>query len=181
MSIKDIRYNRELSCWECDWIREDTIQDLYEALARTGLYYPYHINVGYEGHTEPEYTECHEHSFERLLTDLSRQWDNGFSIKGYEEYYSKQEIKMIEDILRAYKAETIEILKKVRFKYDDEIREGWIAGKFTIGDASTRVLLVMDNKEVAEACAKGEDWLRVPKSCCEYAITFEDIVEVIEE
>lgn len=101
--MNDIRYNNRKRCWTLGDHNEDALQDIYEWITREGLYYPYHVDVGYEGHTGLDYTECHEHSFERLLVALRHQWMNGFSIKGYEEYYSEQEREFIEAILESYR------------------------------------------------------------------------------
>lgn len=66
--------------------------------ARTGLYFPYHTTKALGGHG-------HDHYFEGVLEALLNN-PEGFSIQGYEEYYSKQEIEMLEAIQRKLKEST---------------------------------------------------------------------------
>ena len=60
--------------------------------ARTCPYFPYHTTKALGGHG-------HDHNFEGVLEALLDD-PEGFSIQGYEEYYSKQETEMLEAIQR---------------------------------------------------------------------------------
>ena len=63
--------------------------------ARTGLYFPYYTTKAFGG-------RGHDHYFEGVLESLIDD-PEGFSIQGFEEYYSKQEIEMLETIQRKLK------------------------------------------------------------------------------
>ena len=60
--------------------------------ARTGLYYPYNVAV-----TAGKEYSGHAHSFEGVIQALLDD-PAGFSIAGFEEFYSKQEQEMLLDI-----------------------------------------------------------------------------------
>ena len=63
-----------------------------EVYARTGLYYPYNVAV-----TAGKEYSGHAHSFEGVIQALLDD-PAGFSIAGFEEFYSKQEQEMLLDI-----------------------------------------------------------------------------------
>ena len=63
--------------------------------ARTGLFFPYYTTKAMGG-------RGHDHYFEGVLEALLDD-PEGFSIQGYEEHYSKQEIEMLEAIQRKLK------------------------------------------------------------------------------
>lgn len=89
-------YDRQDKCWRVSFPDRDAEEGdlLYVAseFARAGLYFPYHTTkvVGDRGH---------DHYFEGVLEALLDD-PEGFSIQGYEEYYSKQEMEMLETIQR---------------------------------------------------------------------------------
>ena len=89
-------YDRKDRCWRVNFLDRDAEEGdlLYVAseYARTCLYFPYHTTIALGGHG-------HDHSFEGVLEALLDD-PEGFSIQGYEEYYSKQEMKMLETIQR---------------------------------------------------------------------------------
>ena len=60
--------------------------------ARTGLYFPYNVAV-----TAGKEYSGHAHSFEGVIQALLDD-PAGFSIAGFEEFYSKQELEMLLDI-----------------------------------------------------------------------------------
>ncbi len=72
-------------------------QDCVEEFACVGLYYPYHL----EGFDEKNY-QPHAHSFEALVREILENYAI-FSIDGFEEYYSKQELEFITDTIKALK------------------------------------------------------------------------------
>ena len=89
-------YDRKDRCWRVKFPDRDAEEGdlLYVAseYARTGLYFPYHTTKALGGHG-------HDHFFEGVLEALLDDLE-GFSIQGYEEYYSKQEMEMLEAIQR---------------------------------------------------------------------------------
>ena len=72
-------------------------QDCIEEFACVGLYYPYHL----KGFDEQNY-QPHTHSFEELVREILKNYAI-FSIDGFEEYYSKQELEFITDAIKALK------------------------------------------------------------------------------
>ena len=63
--------------------------------ARTGLYFSYYTTKAVGGHG-------HDHYFEGVLEALLDDLE-GFSIQGFGEYHSKQEMEMLEAIQRRLK------------------------------------------------------------------------------
>ena len=89
-------YDKKKKCWKVTVDGRHEYGDLVYIcgeFANTGLYYPFHTQ------DLPCEFEEHEHDFEGVLLALL---DNPytFSIKGFEEYYSAQEIDMLNDIQR---------------------------------------------------------------------------------
>ena len=60
--------------------------------ARTGLYFPYN-----DSQTKDREYSGHDHSFEGVIRALLDD-PEGFTIEGFEEYYSAQEREMLEEI-----------------------------------------------------------------------------------
>ena len=89
-------YDRKDKCWRVNFPDRDAEEGdlLYVAgeYVRTCLYYPYRTTKALGGHG-------HDHFFEGVLEALLDD-PEGFSIQGYEDYYSKQEIEMLEAIRR---------------------------------------------------------------------------------
>ena len=89
-------YDWKEKCWRVTFPDRDAEEGdlLYVAseYARTGLYFPYHTTKALGGHG-------HDHFFEGVLEALLDDLE-GFSIQGYEEYYSKQEMEMLKAIQR---------------------------------------------------------------------------------
>lgn len=87
-------YDWQDKCWRVNFPDRDAEEGdlLYVAgeYVRTCLYYPYHTTKASGGHG-------HDHYFEGVLEALLDDPD-GFSIQGYEEHYSKQEVEMLEAI-----------------------------------------------------------------------------------
>lgn len=69
-----------------------SLEGIYPEYARTGLYYPYNVAV-----TAGKEYSGHAHSFEGVIQALLDD-PAGFSIAGFEEFYSKQEQEMLLDI-----------------------------------------------------------------------------------
>ena len=94
-------YDRSEKCWRVTFPDRDAEEGdlLYVAseYARTGLYFPYYTMNALGG-------RGHDHYFEGVLESLLDD-PEGFSIQGFEEYYSKQEIEMLEAIQRKLKHE----------------------------------------------------------------------------
>ena len=77
-----------------DWGEEegDAIYIATE-FVKGGLYYPFH--------TEPKINDCyqyHVHAFSEVVEFLLRK-PKFFAINGYEEFYSKQEIELLENLI----------------------------------------------------------------------------------
>ena len=92
-------YDRTEKCWRVTFSDRDAEEGdlLYVAseYARTSLYFPYYTTKAMGG--------CgHDHYFEGVLEALLDDPED-FSIQGLEEYYSQQEIKMLEAIQRKLK------------------------------------------------------------------------------
>lgn len=89
-------YDRKDKCWKVSFPDRDAEEGdlLYVAseFALTGLYFPYATATALGG-------KSHSHEFEGVLETLLDDPDS-FSIEGYEEFYSKQEIKMLDDVQR---------------------------------------------------------------------------------
>lgn len=89
-------FDRAEKCWRVTFPdREDEEGDLlYVAseFARIGLYYPYHTAKALGGHG-------HDHYFEGVLEALLDDPEE-FSIKGYEEHYSRQEMELLDAVQR---------------------------------------------------------------------------------
>ena len=87
-------YDRQDKCWRVSFQDRDAEEGdlLYVACEYVlkCLYFPYHTMkaVGGDGHA---------HNFEGVLEALLNDPEE-FSIQGFEEYYSKQEIEMLEAI-----------------------------------------------------------------------------------
>lgn len=92
-------YDRVEKCWRVNFPDRDAEEGdlLYVAseYARTGLYFPYHTTKTLGG-------RGHDHYFEGVLESLLDDPES-FSIRGFEEYYSKQEIEMLGAIQRKLK------------------------------------------------------------------------------
>jgi len=89
-------YDRMRRCWTVDFPDRDAEEGdlLYVAseFARTGLYFPYN-----DSQTKGSEYAGHSHGFEGVIQALLDDPD-GFTIKGFEEYYSKQEREMLQAI-----------------------------------------------------------------------------------
>jgi len=89
-------YDRMRRCWTVDFPDRDAEDGnlLYVAseFARTGLYFPYN-----DSQTRDSEYAGHSHGFEGVIQALLDDPD-GFSIEGFEEYYSKQEREMLQAI-----------------------------------------------------------------------------------
>ena len=89
-------YDRMKRCWTVDFLDRDAEEGdlLYVAseFARTGLIFPYNTSRS----KDSEYHE-HSHGFEGVIRALLDDPD-GFTIEGFEKYYSEQERKMLADI-----------------------------------------------------------------------------------
>lgn len=87
-------YDRVDKCWRVTFPDRDAEEGdlLYVAseYTRTGLYFPYYTTKAMGGRGLDHYFEG---VLEALLND-----PEGFSIYGYEEYYSRQEIEMLKSI-----------------------------------------------------------------------------------
>ena len=97
------RYDRRKKTWRVDFEDRDAEEGslLYVAgeFARTGLYFPYN-DSGTKGREYPGHAHSFEGVLHALLDDLA-----GFSIDGFEEYYSGQE----RDMLRAVRKRLLEL------------------------------------------------------------------------
>ena len=89
-------YDRRKKCWRVDFKDRDPEEGslLYVAseFARTGLYFPYH-----DSQTKGRKYSGHDHSFEGVLRALLDD-PEGFSVEGFEEYYSAQELEMLKAV-----------------------------------------------------------------------------------
>lgn len=89
-------YDRRKKCWKIDFPDRDPEEGdlLYVAseFARTGLYFPYN-----DSQTKDQEYSGHDHYFEGVLKALLDD-PEGFSIEGFEEYYSVQEREMLEAV-----------------------------------------------------------------------------------
>ena len=100
------RYDRRKKTWQVDFEDRDSEEGglLYVAgeFARTGLYYPYRDSA-----TKGREYPGHAHSFEGVLHALLDD-PAGFTIEGFEEYYSEQE----RDMLRAVQKRLLEVIRE---------------------------------------------------------------------
>ncbi len=98
-------YDRKKKCWKVDFPDRDSEEGdlLYVAseFARTGLYFPYH-----DSSTTGKAYNAHDHSFEGVLKALLDD-PKGFTIVGFEEYYSKQEQEMLQKVQEKLRKEVI--------------------------------------------------------------------------
>jgi len=69
---------------------EGCIEYVASEFIKGGLFYPYLSDGDYD----ENYTHDHEHTFSGVLADVIRN-PKAFSVEGYEEYYSKQELRML--------------------------------------------------------------------------------------
>ena len=100
------RYDRRKKTWRVDFEDRQSEEGslLYVAgeFAKTGLYFPYN-----DSETKGREYPGHAHSFEGVLHALLDD-PAGFTIEGFEEYYSEQE----RDMLRAVRERMLEIGKE---------------------------------------------------------------------
>ena len=89
-------YDRRKKCGRVDFPDRDPEEGnlLYVAseFARTGLYFPYN-----DSQTKDREYSGHDHSFEGVLRALLDD-PEGFSVEGFEEYYSVQEREMLKAV-----------------------------------------------------------------------------------
>ena len=71
---------------------EGTLSEVVCEYLRTSLYYPFWLD---EDRNEDRDFQPHAHSFDWVLSYLM-EYPEHFSIEGFEEYYSKQEIELIQ-------------------------------------------------------------------------------------
>ena len=89
-------YDRQDKCWRVSFPDRDAEEG--DLLYVTGeyvlkcLYFPYHTTKAAGG-------DGHAHNFEGVLEALLND-PEGFSIQGYEDHYSRQEMEMLETIQR---------------------------------------------------------------------------------
>jgi hypothetical protein len=97
ISMEIPHYDKAMECWKVvvDGREEaGSVNYVASEFAKCGLIYPFHMDEK----SEEEYHE-HEHSFEEVIADLLLdEHAEFFSIEGFEEYYSPQEIKMLTQI-----------------------------------------------------------------------------------
>ena len=100
------RYDRRRKRWRVDFEDRDSEEGglLYVAgeFAKTGLYFPYN-----DSETRGREYPGHAHSFEGVLHALIDD-PAGFTVEGFEEYYSEQE----RDMLRAVRERMLETGKE---------------------------------------------------------------------
>ena len=86
-------YDRRKKNWRVEFEDRDAEEGgliyVVSEFARTGLYFPFHDSAS-RGREYPD----HAHSFEGVLRALLDD-PAGFSIEGFEEYYSAQEREML--------------------------------------------------------------------------------------
>ena len=91
-------YDRKRKCWQVDFPDRDSEEGdlLYvvSEFARTGLYFPYN-----NSQTKAREYSGHDHSFEGVIQALLND-PEGFSIEGFEDYYSAQEREMLSAVKR---------------------------------------------------------------------------------
>ena len=96
-------YDKRKRCWRVDFPDRNSEEGdlLYVAseFIQSGLYYPYRNSAT----RACKYNE-HDHTFEGVLMALLDD-PKGFTIEGFEEYYSKQEIKMLWDVQKKLQEE----------------------------------------------------------------------------
>lgn len=89
-------YDPMKRCWVVDFpdraSEEGNLLYVVGEFARTGLIFPYN-----DSHTKAEGDHGHDHCFEGVIHALIDD-PAGFSIEGFEEYYSQQEQEMLRDI-----------------------------------------------------------------------------------
>ena len=89
-------YDRRSKCWRVDFLDRSSEEGdlLYVAseFAMTSLYFPYNTSQ-----TDGKEFSGHSHSFEGVIHSLLDD-PAGFSIAGFEEYYSEQEREMLSAI-----------------------------------------------------------------------------------
>lgn len=87
-------YDRKARRWRVTFPDRDAEEgDLLYVVseyARSGLYFPYHTTKAVDGNG-------HDHFFKGVVEALLND-PTGFSIRGYEEYYSKQEIELLDAV-----------------------------------------------------------------------------------
>ncbi len=87
------RYDRKRGYWRA-WIdgvhEEGCLEYVCGEFAKSGLYYPFRTSTEETDHD-------HEHTFEGVLASLVEAPEH-FSIRGFEEYYSKQEIAFLDKV-----------------------------------------------------------------------------------
>lgn len=86
-------YDLKQKIWRVEFpdrdMEEGSLQYVASEFARTGLYYPYHNSK-----TKQEDYCGHAHEFDGIIEALLDD-PEGFSIEGFEAYYSEQERKML--------------------------------------------------------------------------------------
>jgi len=106
-SVKNLRphYDQRKKTWRVDFEDRDSEEGglLYVAgeFAKTGLYFPYN-----DSETKGREYPGHAHSFEGVLHALLDD-PAGFTIEGFEGYYSEQE----RDMLRAVRERLREVIR----------------------------------------------------------------------
>ena len=87
------RYDRKKGCWKA-WVdgvhEEGCLEYVCSEFAKAGLFYPFRNSTGETEHD-------HEHTFEGVLASLVEAPEH-FSIRGFEEYYLKQEIAFLDKV-----------------------------------------------------------------------------------
>ena len=73
----------------------DVLEEKIEMLTGTNLIYPYSLS----GKDREDFI-FHEHSWHYLMSVIFKEYKI-FSIEGYEEYYSKQEIDIINKLVKS--------------------------------------------------------------------------------
>ena len=100
-------YDRKKKIWRVEFpdrdMEEGSLQYVASEFARTGLYYPYHDS----GIKEKDYCG-HAHEFDGIIEALLDD-PEGFSIEGFESYYSEQERKMLQAIQEKLRASYYEM------------------------------------------------------------------------
>ena len=86
-------YDRRHKQWKVDFTdrasEEGNLQYVASEYARTGLIFPYNTT-----NTKDKDYHAHMHTFEGVLSELLED-PQGFTIEGFEEYYSQQEQEML--------------------------------------------------------------------------------------
>ena len=90
-------YDEINNCWRVTIdgrVEEGDLEYVASEFGKTGLIYPFNYR-----NNKPEGWDDHEHTFDGVLRYVF-DYPDTFSIAGYEEYYSKQQRKMIDDIIQ---------------------------------------------------------------------------------